>query len=338
MPNSPAVSVIIPLYNKEREVERAIRSVLTQTFQNFEIVVVNDGSTDDSPKVAKRMNESRIKLIHQGNQGVSAARNHGIEKARAELIAFLDADDEWKPEFLKTIMGLRSNFPQADVFATSYIVCDGNGVHSAPGINGIPDHPWEGILENYFDIAAKSDPPLWTSAVAVTKKAITSIGGFPVVVRNGEDLLTWAKLAIRYQIAYSTLPSAVFWRPTGIDARPGRYDDTVDVVGRELDRLLQKTNGLKNQQLRNYISLWHKMRASLFLQIGDRTKALYEIGQSAHYGKMTPKLCAYRVCASTPKFLCRWLIRWMIRGQRIVLNTFGTKWPLELLKGCYRSA
>lgn len=331
-------SVVIPLYNKEKTIERAIRSVLNQTVQDFEIVVVNDGSTDGGPQVVEGIRDTRIRLIQQENQGVSAARNRGIAEARSDLIAFLDADDEWKPEFLETIMGLRSNFPQANVFATSYIFCDGNGIHSAPGINGITNHPWEGILENYFDIAAKSDPPLCSSAVAVTKTAITLIGGFPVVVRNGEDLLTWAKLAIRYQIAYSTLPSAVFWKPTGIDARPGRYDDTVDVVGRELDRLLQKTNGLKNQQLRNYISLWHKMRASLFLQIGDRTKALYEIGQSAHYGKMTPKLCAYRVCASTPKFLCRWLIRWMIRGQRIVLNTFGNKWPLELLKGRYRSA
>lgn len=313
-------SVVIPLYNKEQTIERAIRSVLNQTVQNFEIIVVNDGSTDGGQQVAEAIRDTRIRVIHQENRGVSAARNRGIAEARSDLIAFLDADDEWKPEFLETIMGLRNNFPQANVFATSYIFCDGNEAYSASCINGITNHPWEGILENYFDIATKSAPPLFTSAVAVTKTAITLIGGFPVGVKNGEDLLTWAKLAIRYQIAYSTLPSAVY-RMRDIEARLSRCDDTVDVVGRELERLLQETKGLKQQHLRNYISLWHKMRASIFLQMGDRARALYEISQSARYSKMTPKLCAYRICALMPTFLNRHVIRCLFSVYHALVRT-----------------
>ena len=90
------ISVVIPLYNKERYIERAVYSVLSQTFQLFEIVIVNDGSTDGSVSVIERMNNPLIRLIHQKNGGVSAARNRGIEEARFEYIAFLDADDEWK--------------------------------------------------------------------------------------------------------------------------------------------------------------------------------------------------------------------------------------------------
>ena len=100
------ISVVIPLYNKERYIERAVYSVLSQTFQQFEIVIVNDGSTDGSVSVIERMNNPLIRLIHQKNGGVSAARNRGIEEARFEYIAFLDADDEWKENHLEVIAGL----------------------------------------------------------------------------------------------------------------------------------------------------------------------------------------------------------------------------------------
>ena len=90
------ISVVIPLYNKEKQIKRTLQSVLTQTFQDFEIVIVNDGSTDNSTIEVEKIKDSRIRLIHQENAGVSAARNKGIEEAKYELIAFLDADDEWK--------------------------------------------------------------------------------------------------------------------------------------------------------------------------------------------------------------------------------------------------
>ena len=90
------ISVVIPLYNKEKQIKRTIQSVLTQTFQDFEIVIVNDGSTDNSTIEVEKIKDSRIRLIHQENAGVSAARNKGIEEAKYELIALLDADDEWK--------------------------------------------------------------------------------------------------------------------------------------------------------------------------------------------------------------------------------------------------
>ena len=114
------ISVVIPLYNKEQYIERAVYSVLSQTFQQFEIVIVNDGSTDGSASVIERMDNPLIRLIHQKNGGVSAARNRGIEEARFEYIAFLDADDEWKENHLEIIAGLISKFPECGVFGTSY--------------------------------------------------------------------------------------------------------------------------------------------------------------------------------------------------------------------------
>ena len=88
------ISVVIPLYNKKKQIAYTLQSVFTQTFQDFEIVVVDDGSTDNSVEEVEKFDDSRIRLIHQTNAGVSAARNRGIGEARGELIAFLDADDE----------------------------------------------------------------------------------------------------------------------------------------------------------------------------------------------------------------------------------------------------
>ncbi len=95
----PLISVVIPLYNKEPYIKRAIDSILAQKIQDYEIIVIDDGSTDKSAEVVKSFPDPRIRLIQQENAGVSAARNRGIEEAKAELIAFLDADDEWTPIF-----------------------------------------------------------------------------------------------------------------------------------------------------------------------------------------------------------------------------------------------
>ena len=107
------ISVAIPLYNKRREIARTIQSVFDQTFQQFEILVIDDGSTDGGADIVAQIGDPRVRLIRQANAGVSAARNHAISEAKTELIAFLDADDEWKPGFLAAIWDLRERFPEA---------------------------------------------------------------------------------------------------------------------------------------------------------------------------------------------------------------------------------
>ena len=92
------ISIVIPLYNKEQQIGKTLESVFAQSFQDYEVVIVNDGSTDKSVEIVEGMADKRIRLINQKNSGVSAARNKGIQESRGEYIAFLDADDEWKPD------------------------------------------------------------------------------------------------------------------------------------------------------------------------------------------------------------------------------------------------
>ena len=198
--NIPSVSIIMPLYNKEQEVARALKSVFVQTINDFELIIVNDGSTDKGPEIVKSFDDHRVRVIDQDNGGVSYARNRGIAESQADLIAFLDADDEWEPDFLKTIIRLGDKFPSCEVLATNYSYRGGDDNKRPTIIRGLPQGFKEGILSDYFEIAAQSDPPLWTSAVAVKRKAINMVEGFPEGVTSGEDLATWAKLAVKYDL------------------------------------------------------------------------------------------------------------------------------------------
>lgn len=204
---SPAVSAVIPLYNKAPYIRRAVESVLRQSVSDFELIVVDDGSTDGGAEVVEGIHDPRTRLVGQANAGVSTARNHGIAEARADLIAFLDADDEWLPEHLATILTLAEKHPECGAYATAYEVVDVQHRRRIPKYKGIPRPPWEGIIPNYF-----RSSPVWTSAVAVPKRIFDSVGLFPVGVHCGEDLDMWCRIALKYPVAYSTQVGAVYHR------------------------------------------------------------------------------------------------------------------------------
>jgi glycosyltransferase involved in cell wall biosynthesis len=299
----------MPLFNKEREVSRAIRSVLAQTFHSYEIIVVNDGSTDNGPAILRAINDPRIHIIDQKNAGVSAARNRGINEGKADLIAFLDADDEWLPNFLETISRLKSNFPSCSVFATNYLYQNVDGLFMPTIVRGLPKGKWEGVIKNYFKVASQSDPPIWSSAVAVRKAALASIGGFPIGVKVGEDLITWAKLGLQYKIAYSTYPGAIFYLRESLWGRPTRIPDSVDMVGKEFERMLDAEGNKEIRGLKEYIAHWHQMRASVFLRLGKRKEAINEVKKIAGYSKKNPKLYVFFAIALLPQKICNWVLR-----------------------------
>lgn len=199
----PDVSIIIPLYNKGPHIARALNSVLMQTFQNFEVIVV-DSSTDEGTKIVRQFQDSRISLIHQEKSGVSAARNYGIEVARAGMIAFLDADDEWMPEHLNTLLRLRERYPDAGAYGTACLITvEGSSPLKVSYSPDIPKEPWEGLLPRYFNAAAFGFPPITTSAVAIPKDVFRVIGGFSTATWLGEDGDLWGRIALKYPIAFS---------------------------------------------------------------------------------------------------------------------------------------
>lgn len=199
---TPSVSVVIPLYNKEHYISEAIESVLAQTVQDFELIIVDGGSTDGSLDIVARYTDPRITCFRQAGKGVSTARNQGVERARSELIAFLDADDEWYPDFLDTILKLRQDYPAAGMYGTGYAVySDGkllrNIVHT-PELG-------ERLFLSYFrEYLSAGHPIIITSGFAAPKRVLQDVGGYPELLRVGEDHELYGKIALRYPVAYSS--------------------------------------------------------------------------------------------------------------------------------------
>lgn len=292
------ISVIIPLYNNASTIERAICSVLNQTYKDFELIIVNDGSTDQSINVVQGFNDNRIRIISQPNAGVSAARNRGIQETKSDLVTFLDADDEWMPSFLETVWKLHQYYPTCAVYATSYIRNDANQKRTSIQLNGIPSDKTF-ILDNYFEVAAKSDPPICSISVMIRKETLQTVGCFPEDIRQGEDLLTWARLAAKYQIAYCKEPHSIFH--TGVTCTldtPKRIPPADDPVGHELEKLYHQHPETKG--LRQYISHWHKMRASMYMRLPHSAQACRNEIRIANQWNKNRKLIIYQLLILIP--------------------------------------
>ncbi len=208
MQDTPAVSIVIPLYNMEPYIGRALNSVLAQTIQDFEVIVVDDGSTDQGAKVVGGFYDHRIHLIQQPNQGVSAARNRGIKESQSDLIAFLDADDEWLPGFLDTILRLRASYPDAGLYGTAY------QIHYPSGsiVKKIYDkNNGDRLFSSYFkaivDFSGSGNLafPFNSSSFAARKDALTDVGGYLINLKVNEDVMLWGKIALKYHAAYSPI-------------------------------------------------------------------------------------------------------------------------------------
>jgi glycosyltransferase involved in cell wall biosynthesis len=197
------ISVIIPLYNKEHEIKRTLDSVLSQTYQNFEIIVVDDYSDDGGPEIVKSFHDPRISFIEQDHHGVSYTRNHGVDLATSNYIAFLDADDEWMPKYLETILNLIAKYPEAGMFTTAWRIQTGEGKSRWADYKCIPNPPWEGLLPNYFKSAALGESPVNSSVVVIPKKIFIETGGFPEGYWYGEDADLFGKIALKYPVAFS---------------------------------------------------------------------------------------------------------------------------------------
>lgn len=249
-------SVIVPLYNKEIYISECIESILNQTFKDFEIVVVNDGSTDNSVKVVESFNDARVRMVSQQNSGVSTARNRGVAEAHHDIVAFCDADDIWEPNHLEVLAKLVKDYPECGVFATSYYYSK-DGIKTLPYIlDRFTFNGDNGIMTNYYEIASGIDFPLNMSSLSVRKDSFIRIGGFPIGVKRAEDIITIARLFAVCDFAYSKTPTSTYFLITGgKNVRPFVSDNPLDSLFDELLKTAVHRVGVKR-----YVSSWYKRR------------------------------------------------------------------------------
>ncbi|MDR7920613.1 glycosyltransferase family A protein [Thermosynechococcus sp. HY213] len=201
------ISVVIPLYNKARHIAHTLRSVLQQASPAAEILVVDDGSTDAGAEIVRGFLDQGVRLIQQPNQGVSAARNRGLQEASYPYVAFLDADDEWLPEHLSTLQTLITEFPQAALWSTFCLIRQHGDYYLPP--SGLP-YGWRGMVERFFEAHAQGLSIVNSSTACVCKEALLSVGGFPVGVKLNEDYIAWWRLGYKYPVAHAVIVTVIY--------------------------------------------------------------------------------------------------------------------------------
>ena len=203
------VSVIIPVYNKQDYIKRTINSVLNQTYKNFEIIVVDDGSTDNSLKAIKQIKDKRIKVFAQKNLGVSNARNKGIKQAKGNYIAFLDADDEFLPKYLETIAKLIIKYPGNSFFGTAFKKIFNNNKKDICTFSTKKDF----IIKDFISALADNEKFfVHISSVVIKKEVFNEIGyfyshslKFLLGATIVEDFDLFIRIAYKYPLVYSEL-------------------------------------------------------------------------------------------------------------------------------------
>ena len=210
-------SVIIPLYNKAPYVAKAIESVLGQTYRDFEVIVIDDGSIDQSLEVAKTFENKSITIVSQPNSGVSTARNNGVKLAKYPYICFLDADDWWHPTFLEEMKRLITDFPDAGIYGSGYYIVKNGQERIAP--IGVPQGFERGIID-YCEVYAKTlcMPLTWIS-VAIPKHIFDEEEGFKSKLKLGEDFDLWIRIILKHKAILVNKPLAYYNQDVEVNNR-----------------------------------------------------------------------------------------------------------------------
>lgn len=221
----PGMSVVIPVHNKEPHIERCLASVLGQTYEDFEVVLIDDASTDGSARAMQRLRDSRIRIFERRVPGPGGyeARNLGIAEARGEWIAFLDADDEWNLDHLARTSDLMVRFPSADVLSCGWITHASLSSRSTDGYYSVNatrgDHSYD--IHDFI----RGARPIWTSVATVRRRRLMDVGGFDESWKHGGDTALWLKLFLTGSVGawYSGL-GAIYFK------------DSVNMVTKDLDQ------------------------------------------------------------------------------------------------------
>lgn len=221
------ISIIIPLYNKERYISETIYSVINQTFDDFEIVVINDGSTDTSEAIVATIEDERLRVISIANSGVSVARNTGIAEANYDWIAFLDADDWWAPTFLSEIVQAIETYPDHSIFATGRSRVFKNETERYSH-EFLPSNGKTKTL-NYYKTISKYLPLINSSNVIVKKSIFEEYGYFNLGQKKHEDHDLWLRICREQEIVFINKPLS-FYRKTVEDSASNRSYEASDFL------------------------------------------------------------------------------------------------------------
>ena len=246
------VSVIIPAYNAMAYLPETVNTVLKQTFEDYEIIIVNDGSTDNIQEWGSQISDPRIKLINQKNQGPALARNTGIAHSQSQYIAFLDADDLWDAEKLKKQVHVLDTHPEVGLVYTWVVQVDQSGKSTGRIFkNSIEGNVWEQLLERNFLVCG--------STPMIRRSCLDEVGEFDPALFGTEDNDMWLRIATRYSFKVISEP-LVYYRqyPSSVSKWLQKMEHNIHLLlekasahapsylsPTDLERLLNRSYGLK---------------------------------------------------------------------------------------------
>lgn len=289
-------SIIIPVYNKSEQLVRTLRTVFQQTCGEYEVIIVDDGSTDNSLSVIRaHFNDSRLQVITQKNQGVSAARNKGIEMAKYPFIAFLDADDLWHPQYLEVNKYVIELNPDISIWGSDY-----EWIYPDEEINPISlaAMPLGEAVNDYFGNALQQ-PIFWTSATIIRKTDLLQSGLFNPTLKVGEDYDVWFRVLLRFKGMHIPEKLAWYMRTSREQIGPGKLVPLSNhLIGQALDIFApvlkeEKVPGF-NKFMNNFIlsdlilyyfdQQYHKEAVALYRKI----KLKYRLGRARYMLYLLP--------------------------------------------------
>lgn len=306
----PEFSVVIPIYNKAEFLQQTIQSVLNQKFTDFEVIAVNDGSTDQSLKILRGFTDVRIKIIDQENHGLSKARNIGIATASGNHIALLDADDRWKNDHLETLKQLGQLFPEVGVLGTGYIEQYANGNLVTPQIN-LQNTATPQLITDFF-IANLKQPLVGQSSIAFKKGVIEECGCFDPKINYAEDVDFYIRIFLKHQMAYD--PKVTCHHTMQAEnqiTRSKKSERNIPDFQKYLDE------NPNNTSLRQYINLKRYFLA-IFYKVESRLDLFHAMREKIDENLLTPRqrklLKAPKHVVLTLRFIKDYLLK---KGKRL---------------------
>lgn len=290
----PFFSVIIPLYNKENFVENTLKSVLNQNFIDFEVLIINDGSTDKSEEKVLEFKDARIQYFCKENGGVSSARNFGIAKAQSDYVTFIDADDYWYPNFLQEMFENIERFPELKVFSAAIEVETSKKIiPSRYSIVKTGDYQ----IVDYFDASLK-ETVICTSCAVFHKSVFEKTGLFDIELKSGEDTDLWIRIGLNYPILFCwKILARYVYDPESLTKN---HKITIDSLNFSNYALIEKTN----PNLKKFLDLNRFSLAIKSKIIGNQARFL-EFYKAIDLKNMSVKK---RILLQLPVFILKSLI------------------------------
>lgn len=296
----PKISVIIPLFNKETAIKGTLESLLQQTFIDFEVIILDDGSTDDSAQIVNSFTDPRVHFFQKQNEGVASTRNKAVAKASTQYIAFLDADDLWESNHLERLVDLINTHPDAGLYCAAYQK-KYNDKLTLPFSSPLTQKPtnWQGYIDNFFE-ASLSDCMAWTSAVAMPKAAFEQLGGFDTSITHGagEDTDLWMRAALAYKVAYSNTITA-----THILDSDNRISHTPTLRRNYINLDKYEAQSASNRSLKKFLDVNRYSLAIQHKMAGDSQSAK-KYSQKLNPNNLTSK---QRILLNLPGSILRYL-------------------------------